>query len=881
MLRKLSINPEENIINEILLPLDAELRKKVLKNIKEVLILKNIPVKSSTDIPRLAEEYLTLKETKTIFLDTIRLVPAAAEDTRILKAEYLEKRISRVIEGDKRLRRQFVQNLTRILLELGLIDDQDVESWSKLPAKERRSKVFYHAANYLYYLELEDVFTTILEPKSRLTDIVKDVVREVRNVDVIKNMTNSEIVAFLDRILLHEKEFSDADKKELLETIIDTFISNHHYYRVSAVKYFSLTDIYNILVRRISLPDRQGKIGQKAAGMILAYKILTTEKSDFSDKVKIPKSYYLTSDVFFECQLSHSYNWSALKYRFRDGHMTEEELEDEYLLLRQAQMEIEMPDIIRIELRKVLEKVGHVPVIVRSSSLLEDSKSSFSGKYDSFFFANQPLHDDPAQDLELRVDSLIEKIFQVYVSLGKPEVLIYRRERGLLDVDERMSVLIQTVEGKRYGKYYLPVLSGVGLSQNNRVNIGRIKWDDPVLRIGMGLGTGIVDIKGNQVKVVYPANPEYSTILDFYQILKSSQKNIDVLNLENDTVESIPKSDLFEYLNSNDSDDENIRYLKKVMVEYFLSTAEVDYLMDGIGLNMKLDQNKHVVTLDGLKKTEFYPMSEWILRILSEKYVPADVEFTLNLTPSRMLWDENANNETFTLTVLQCRQLTGILEHEIHAIPEDMPEKNVLALVNKDVTNGYVPNIGYIVYVDPDEYYQLDETQMHTIARLIGQINSALKGQRFILIGPGRWGSSSPFYGIKVTYSEIYNTLGLIEISKLLSDASYSEPSLGSHFGNDVRESNIITMTIYPGMGDSVYQSKVLQNSQNLVAEFFQGNILDDWVTGVVCIIDTKTVPSKSINKDRQALHIIANAPESIGIMYLGEKKKKEIAKPV
>ena len=877
MLRKLSINPEENIINEILLPLDAELRKKVLKNIKEVLISKNIPVKSSTDIPHLAEEHLTLKETKTIFLDTIRLVPAAAEDTRILKAEYLEKRISRVIGGDKRLRRQFVQNLTRILLELGLIDDQDVESWSKLPAKERRSKVFYHAANYLYYLELEDVFTTILEPKSHLTDVV----REVRNVDIIKNMTNSEIVAFLDRILLHEKEFSDADKKELLETIIDTFISNHHYYRVSAVKYFSLTDIYNILVRRIGLPDRQGKIGQKAAGMILAYRILTTEKSDFSDKVKIPKSYYLTSDVFFECQLSHSYNWSALKYRFRDGDMTEEELEDEYLLLRQAQMEIEMPDIIRIELRKVLEKVGHVPVIVRSSSLLEDSKSSFSGKYDSFFFANQPLHDDPAQDLELRVDSLIEKIFQVYVSLGKPEVLIYRRERGLLDVDERMSVLIQTVEGKRYGKYYLPALSGVGLSQNNRVNTGRIKWDDPVLRIGMGLGTGIVDIKGNQVKVVYPANPEYSTILDFYQTLKSSQKNIDVLNLENDTVESIPKSDLFEYLNSNDSDDENIRYLKKVMGEYFLSTAEVDYLMDGIGLNMELDQNKHVVTLDGLKKTGFYPMSEWILRILSEKYVPADVEFTLNLTPSRMLSDENVNNGTFTLTVLQCRQLTGILEHKIHAIPEDMLEKNVLALVNKDVTNGYVPNIGYIVYVDPDEYYQLDETQMHTIARLIGQINSALKGQRFILIGPGRWGSSLPFYGIKVTYSEIYNTLGLIEISKLLSDASYSEPSLGSHFGNDVRESNIITMTIYPGMGDSVYQSKVLQNSQNLVAEFFQGHILDDWVTDVVRIIDTKTVPSKSINKDRQALHIIANAPESIGIMYLGEKKKKEIAKQV
>ena len=878
MLRKLSINPEENIINEILLPLDAELRKKVLKNIKEALLAKNIPVRSTTNIPHLAEEHLTLKETKTIFLDTIRLVPAIAEDTRMLKAGYLEKRISRVTAGDKKLRRQFVQTLTRTMLDLGLIDDQDVEAWSKLPAKERRSKVFYHAANSLYYLGLEDAFTTILEPKTHLTDVV----REVRNVDIVKNMTNSEIVAFLERVLQHEKEIHDVDKKELLETIIDTFISDHHYYRVAATKYFSLSDLHKILRRRINLPDRQGKIGQKAAGMILAYKILIAEKSTFTKKIKIPESYYLTSDVFFECQLSNSYNWSTLKYRFRDGDISEEELEDEYSLLRKAQMETELPDSIRIELIKLLKKVGNVPIIVRSSSLLEDSESSFSGKYDSFFFANQPLHKDETQDLELRVEKLIKNIINIYSSVGKPEVLIYRRERDLLDVDERMSVLIQTVEGKRYGKYYLPYLAGVGLSQNNRINTKRIKWDDPVLRIGMGLGTGVVDIKGNQVKIVYPSNPEYSNIFEFYQILKSSQRNVDVLNLENDTVETISKSELFSYLNNFAPKDENIRQLKKIMGEFFLSTAEVDYLMDGIGLNMTLDTKKHVFTLDGLRKTQFYPMLDWMLKLLMEKYVPADIEFTISFNPYEKRSHKNSrNSDAFDLTILQCRQLTGSREQDVHTIPDDLPEENIITIVKKDVINGYVPNIEYVVYVDPEEYYKIDKTQMLTVARHIGHINSALKKQRFVLVGPGRWGSNQPYYGVRVTYSEIYNTLGLIEIAKLLSDETYTEPSLGSHFGNDVRESNIITMTIYPGTDETVFRNEVLKNCPNLIDKFFEGRVLDDRIKEVICVVDTKSLPSAQLDKSRQVLHIVANAEQSAGLIYLGEHKNKEIAHPI
>ena len=193
----------------------------------------------------------------------------------------------------------------------------------------------------------------------------------------------------------------------------------------------------------------------------------------------------------------------------------------------------------------------------------------------------------------MRLDILIENILKVYASVLRPEALIYRRERGLLDVDERMSVLIQTVKGARYGKYYFPSLSGVGLSYNNNVNTEKIKWNDPILRIGVGLGTGIVDIKGAQVKVIYPGNPDYTTILNFYEILKSSQRNFDALNLESDEVETISKEELFSYINDNSEIDDNIKRLIKIMGKYFLSTVEQDYLKDGIGLESNLNQSEH------------------------------------------------------------------------------------------------------------------------------------------------------------------------------------------------------------------------------------------------------------------------------------------------
>jgi len=845
-------------------------RKEVVRKLRSFLREKGVKIHSHSNVPALAEENLTIKELRGIFRDHVKHLQLESEDTQQLKAYYLRQRVSRLTRSSEKLRKSISRELRKDLINKGIISGEQVESWKGLQPGQRLKNIIFYAANFLDYLEIEDVFTRVMSKES-----LSIVVKEARNTDQIKNMTNSEILPFLDKLIIHQDELESEDVQEALDTIIETFISDHHYYKLAADRYLSLKDVYDILERRIYLPGRQGKIGQKAAGMILAHKILAAEAGEFAEHIRIPESFYLTSDVFFECLASHTYNFSSLRHRLKEGSISEPQLIKEYPKIRKLIMSTVIPDIIRIELREILQKAGNNPLIIRSSSLLEDSVSAFSGKYDSYFFANQKLHDDPEQDLEHRVDKLIENILRVYASVLRPEALIYRRERGLLDIDERMCVLIQFVEGRRYGKYYFPALAGVGLSYNHRMNTEKIKWNDPVLRVGLGLGTGIVDIRGRQVKVVYPGNPDYSTILDFYDILKTSQRWFDVLNLETDTVETISKEALFTYINTEAESNSSMQDFIWILGNYFLSTAEQDYLTAGIGLANELDTARHVFTLKGMKNTKFYRLTDLALRTLAEKYQPSDMEFTVNFSLPEGGGVPGAKGERlFDFTVVQCRQLTGSLDFVHQEIPTDLAPANVICEAEKSVTSGYAPNIDYIIYVDPEKYYNLDENRMFTVARYIRQLNHALRKKRFLLIGPGRWGSSTPQYGIKVSYSEIYKTRALVEIARKLGDDRYAETSLGSHFGNDLRESQIVTFSIYPGYANTVFREDLLQSSPNRIAEFLDEQQEKSWVADTVRVINVKDLPSEDIDPGRQVLHIIANSEKERGIIFLGTQRE-------
>jgi len=155
-------------------------------------------------------------------------------------------------------------------------------------------------------------------------------------------------------------------------------------------------------------------------------------------------------------------------------------------------------------LREILARVGHKPLIVRSSSLLEDNfGTSFAGKYDSFFCPNQG---SPEENLE----ALLRAIARVYASTFCPDALSYRRQMGLLDYDERMAILLQEVQGERHGDHYFPTLAGVGFSHNPFRWTTKIRQEDGFLRLVFGLGTRAVDRLANDyARMVALSHPQH------------------------------------------------------------------------------------------------------------------------------------------------------------------------------------------------------------------------------------------------------------------------------------------------------------------------------------------------------------------------------------
>jgi len=171
--------------------------------------------------------------------------------------------------------------------------------------------------------------------------------------------------------------------------------------------------------------------------------------------IRTPDSYYLGSGVMYDMmENSGLMKWADQKYK------PEEQIRAEYPILEKEFLKAKFPDEIVEKLEALVEKAGKQPIIVRSSSLLEDNFGhSFAGKYESYFCPNQGSPDE-----NLRY--LTRAIARVYASALRAEPIIYRRQTGLIDYDERIAILIQFVEGERMGNYFLPHGAGVAFSRN-------------------------------------------------------------------------------------------------------------------------------------------------------------------------------------------------------------------------------------------------------------------------------------------------------------------------------------------------------------------------------------------------------------------------------
>jgi len=576
--------------------------------------------------------------------------------------------------------------------------------------------------------------------------------------------------------------------EEINVVLIKSMISDQIAFIGLAKEFLDAADFRAIGERRIGA----GKIGGKAAGMMLAWKILQREdpadEVDLRGRVVIPDSYFIGADVFYDF---HTVN--ELDEFINQKYKTQEEIEADYPHIQEVYAGGQFPRQVLGRLRTLLAQVGNAPLIVRSSSLLEDNFGfSFAGKYDSFFCPNQATLDE-------NLVALTNAIARVYASVLSPDALLYRQRMGLVDYDERMAILIQKVQGQRYRDFFLPTLAGVGFSHNPFRWNRKIRPQDGLLRMVWGLGTRAVDrVDNDYPRMVALSHPQLRPEAGAPQIRKYSQHFVDLIDLPANAFRTLPVSDVLrpDYPG----------------IELLASVDQWDYLQP-IYAPGAIGQAPLVLTCgELLKNPEFVSMMRGTLHKLEHHYGrPVDVEFTVEFTAQRPYH--------FVLHLLQCRPLSSHEWGEGLRIPSDVPSEDVIFLSRRLVPHGRVSRVRYVVYVDPTRYAGVPDYETRfELARVVGRLNKRLEGECFILMGPGRWGTSNVELGLKVTYADIYNARALIEIAQSHHDDTL-EVSYGTHFFQDLVEARVYPLPLYPNAPDTVFNRAFFDQAANTLAE--------------------------------------------------------------
>ena len=569
--------------------------------------------------------------------------------------------------------------------------------------------------------------------------------------------------------------------------LISRFISSQLPFITLAKNHITIRDMDLILQKSLWSRKRPGRLGGKAAGMILALKILLPllekHESELEEYLRVPETWYLNSGVFSEfLDRNNLYLFHTYKYKER------EEIEKEFQHIEEKFRHATFSPEVVEDFRKILQEIGEHPIIIRSSSLLEDSFGlAFSGKYLSVFLTNQG-------DIESRLAEFIQGLKRVFTSTFGPDPILYRLDHGLLDYDERMAMVVQKVVGRRFGDYFFPFVSGVLFSHNVYAWNPKIKKEEGLGRLVFGLGTRAVDRVGSDYPRMVPlSHPLLRPEVTASQIKKYSQRMVDVLNLKKGCFETVDFRTLTAAIRHPD-------------LFYAISIDKDGHLASPHFRIQDLGQGEPCVTFENLlTRTPFVSLAKKILSKVEAAYGrPVDMEF---------VWD----GEKFF--ILQCRSLSTRKEMEQVNVPEDIPPDRILFATHAGLTNSIVENLEYVVYVDPRAYDNLPtfEAKM-AVAQAVNVLNKQLAGKNFALMGPGRWGSSDINLGVRVTYANINKAKLLMEIA-FAKEGYTPEVSYGTHFFQDLVEADIAIVPLFPDDPQAVLNEPFLLHSPNLLAE--------------------------------------------------------------
>jgi hypothetical protein len=591
-----------------------------------------------------------------------------------------------------------------------------------------------------------------------------------------------------------------------------------------AERYLTLEDLLGILQRMIGT----GLIGGKAVGMLLARAILRRRNPDLALRLEPHDSFYVGSDVFYTFLVRNGMWWTRQKQR-DPGSFLEGAVQ-----ARRRLLVGEFPQYVHNQFEDMLDYFGQSPIICRSSSLLEDNfGNAFAGKYESVFCANQ----GPRRK---RLEDFLSAVRTIYASAMGVKALTYRAQRGLLDRDEQMALLVQRVSGALYGQaLYYPQLAGVGFSVNPYVWSEQIDPQAGMVRLVFGLGTRAVNRTDDDYTRVVALNaPDRRPEANFDEVRQYAQRRVDVIDLEANRVVTAELGEV-------------LRRSGEVPIDLFASR---DRAMERRARAARLPAaNPWVLTFQKLfDQTGFVQEMRAMLAALHEAYdYPVDVEFTANF------FDDG----THQVNLLQCRPLQikgggAIVDPPASLSADDV----VLRAAGAVVGQSRVVDVDRLVYVAPAAYADLSVGDRHAAARLIGRVTHLAGEDRPVicLVGPGRWGTTTPSLGVPVQFADI-NTVSVLCEVVAMSDTVVPDVSLGTHFFSELVELDMLYFAVFPAREGNGLNRSLLEGLPNRLPDLLPDAA--DWA-GVVRVIEPAALPAP------RRLRINANALKQRAVCY-------------
>jgi pyruvate, water dikinase len=621
----------------------------------------------------------------------------------------------------------------------------------------------------------------------------------------------------------NKDQCSEEKMHSVFKEVLQLIISRDERILGLAETYLSLEDVIAIWRRMIGT----GLIGGKSVGMLIARAILEKQDRYWKEILEEHDSFFIASDVFYTFLVENGCWWDRQRQKdpetFLDGNEA----------VRKRILRGNFPDYIVTRFSDMLDYYGYSPIIVRSSSLLEDNfGNAFAGKYESVFCTNQGTKEE-------RLEYFLNAVRLIYASTMSKNALAYRHKRNVLDKDEQMALLVQRVSGSPYGDFYFPQLAGVGFSFNPYAWSKDIEPEAGMVRLVFGLGTRAVDRADDDYTRVIALNaPEKRPESDFKEVKQYTQRRVDVLDLVSNSFSNFYFTDL-------------VPSLDGMPVDLFaVRDRELERTLRQQGMP---NTGSRILTFDNLlKTTNFVKDFREMLNFIREAYnSEIDIEFTANFLPGG----------EYKINLVQCRPLQI---QEASETVEELPEldREDIVLEARGAIIGHSRKIAIkrIIFVLPENYGKLSETERYTVAKIIGELthSNISSEDNVMIIGPGRWGTSTPSLGIPVSFQEI-DTAGVLCEVDSMHDGLVPDLSLGTHFFNEMVEMNMLYLACFLEQHGNGINRDILCPERNRLLDLAPRH--QKWKETIWVQDDTDFAPRRLV--------LNANSLEQRAVLYL------------